>query len=54
MRFARHLIALLVELGQFARENKAWWILPVVGMLLLLGLLLHVAQSTAPLLYSGF
>src|ERR1039458_7404204 len=36
MRFLKHLWRLLREFGMFAWHNKAWWIIPVIVVLLLL------------------
>jgi hypothetical protein len=54
MRFLRHLVLLLKEFGLFAWHNKAWWIIPIVLILLLLGGLIFVTQSAAPFLYTFF
>ena len=48
MRFLKHLLRLLKEVGGFAWENKAWWIVPMVVVLLLLALLVFAGQSAAP------
>ncbi len=48
MRFLRHLGRLLKEIAGFAWQNKAWWIVPIVLVLLLLGLLLFTGQTAAP------
>jgi len=54
MRFLRHLLGLLSEFWSFAMQNKAWWIIPVVLVLLLLGLLIFTGQSIAPFIYPLF
>lgn len=54
MRFIRHLGRLLKEFCLFAWHNKAWWIIPVILVLLLLGVLVFVGQSTAPFIYTLF
>jgi len=55
LRFARHLGRLLAEFGRFAWRNKAWWIVPIVISLLLLGLLIALGQATtAPFIYTLF
>lgn len=54
MRFFRHLFRLLREFGLFAWHNKAWWIIPIVLMLLLLSGLIFVGQSAAPFIYTLF
>ncbi len=48
MRFFKHLWRLLKEITGFAWQNKAWWIVPIVLVLLLLGLLLFAGQTAAP------
>ena len=48
MRFFKHLRKLIKEFFEFARENVAWWIIPIVIVLLLLGLLIVAGQSAAP------
>ena len=54
MRFLKHLLRLLKEFGQFAWHNKAWWIIPVVLVLLLLALLIVSGQTVAPFIYTLF
>jgi hypothetical protein len=54
MRRLRHLGLLLAEVWAFARENRAWWLVPLVIMLLLLGLLIFAGQSVAPFIYTLF
>ncbi len=47
-RRLRHLGRLLREVGQYAWHNKAWWIVPIVVMLLLLGALVLLGQASVP------
>lgn len=54
MRFLKHLLRLLKEVGQFAWHNKAWWMAPVVLVLLLLALLIVSGQTVAPFIYTLF
>lgn len=54
MRFLRHFGLLLRDLWTFARANKAWWIVPVVGLLLLIGALLVLVSGASPFIYSFF
>ena len=50
-----HLVGtLLKEFGEFAWHNKAWWILPMVILLLLLALLIATGTSVAPFIYTLF
>ncbi|NQU39094.1 MAG: hypothetical protein HQ523_03995 [Lentisphaerae bacterium] len=52
MRFLKHLGILLKEFGEFAWHNKAWWIIPVVLILLLLAFLVVAGQTAAPFIYT--
>lgn len=54
MRFLRHLGNLLRELWTFARENKAWWIVPVVVVLLMVAAVLVTVSGVSPFIYSLF
>ena len=54
MRFLRHLFRLLREVGEFAWQNKVWWIVPMVIVLLAMALLVFVGQSSAPFVYTLF
>ena len=46
MNALRHLGRLLSELGSFARHNKAWWLVPLVVVLLLEGPVEFIARTT--------
>lgn len=54
MRFLRHLWRLLAEFGAFAWHNKAWWIIPLVLVLLVLTLFIVTTQTVAPFIYTLF
>ncbi len=54
MRFLRHLITLIKEFLGFARQHKAWWIVPIVVVLLLLAAFVVVCQTVAPYIYTLF
>ena len=54
MRALRSLTRLLRELWAFAREHKAWWIIPVVIALLLVSLLVISVSAISPFIYSLF
>jgi len=49
-----HLGKLLAELGRYAARNKAWWLVPMVIVLLVLGFLIVTGQATAPFIYTLF
>ena len=54
MRFLRHLGGLLRELFAFARKNKAWWIVPIVIVLLLIAGLIVTVSTVSPFIYPLF
>ncbi len=54
MRFLRHLRALLADLFGFARQNKIWWIVPLVLLLLIVGGLIVGVSTISPFIYSLF
>ena len=47
---------LLRDLWSFMKERKKWWLLPIVIMLILVGILIVVGQSSAlsPFIYAFF
>ena len=46
---------IVMEFIGFMRENKKWWLAPIVAVLLLLGLLVVLGGSgVAPFIYSLF
>jgi hypothetical protein len=48
-------IGLLAELLAFVRENKKWWLIPILVVLLVVGVLLVLASTAAaPLIYPLF
>jgi hypothetical protein len=50
----KYLGRLLKEFGEFAWQNKAWWIVPIVLVLLLLTAFIVVGSSAAPFIYTLF
>lgn len=50
----RYAGTLLGHVVRFARENKAWWMIPLFLVLGLLALLVFFGQSSAPFLYTLF
>lgn len=46
--------SLLREVWQFALQNKAWWLVPTVVVLLILGILIVSGQAAAPFIYTLF
>jgi uncharacterized protein YdaL len=47
--------SLVAEFWHFLKHNKKWWLLPIVLMLLLLGLIIFLAgTSAAPFIYTIF
>lgn len=47
-------VKLIREFAGFARENKAYWIIPLVLFLGLMALVVVAGESAAPLLYTLF
>jgi hypothetical protein len=49
-------LALFIELWQFLKERKKFWLLPIIVVMLLLGALLVLAQGSAvaPFIYTLF
>ncbi len=45
---------LLKEFFLFTRENKAYWLVPLVLVLLLAALVIFGTQTTAPFIYTLF
>lgn len=54
MRFLKYLGRLIGEFFSFAMQNKAWWIIPIVLVLLLLGLFIVAGSGVAPFIYTLF
>jgi hypothetical protein len=54
MRRARYSVKLLGEFVRVARENRAYWLIPLILMLALAGLVIVGSQATAPILYTLF
>ena len=54
MRALKNLGRLLRELRAFAREHKAWWIVPIVLILLLIAVFVIGVSSISPFIYSLF
>jgi len=48
--------SLLKELWGFMKERKAWWLLPTIVMLIIIGVLIIFGQSTtiSPFIYALF
>ena len=54
MRRLGYVGSLLGEIVQFARQNKVYWIVPLVLVLELVILLVVTSQATAPFIYTLF
>ncbi|HVA81784.1 MAG TPA: DUF5989 family protein [Candidatus Binataceae bacterium] len=50
------MLELLRDLWGFARERRKFWLVPLIGTLLILGLVLAIAQysTVAPFIYALF
>jgi len=49
-------VKIIAEYIQFLKENKKWWLMPIVFALLLFGLLIVITKGSAlaPFIYSLF
>ncbi len=49
-------IKIIAEYFEFLKENKKWWLMPIVISLLLLGLLIVLTKGSAlaPFIYTIF
>ncbi len=49
-------MSILVEFFQFLKQNKKWWLMPIVIIMLLLGLLIIFGEGSAlaPFIYALF
>ena len=47
---------IVLEFFEFLKQNKKWWLFPIIFMLLLLGILIVFTQSSAlaPFIYTLF
>jgi hypothetical protein len=56
LKAASRRVGIMGELLGFLWERKLWWLMPMVSVLLLLGILLVFAQSSAiaPFIYTLF
>ncbi|MEM9161354.1 MAG: DUF5989 family protein [Verrucomicrobiota bacterium] len=54
MRLLKHFTRFIGELFSFAKENKAWWIVPIVIILLLATILIVTVSSSSPFIYTLF
>jgi hypothetical protein len=56
LKAAGRRVGIMGELLEFLWERKLWWLMPMVSVLLLLGILLVFAQSSAiaPFIYTLF
>ena len=51
-----HKISILGEFFIFLKENKKWWLIPIITIFLLLGVLIAITSQTAfaPFIYALF
>lgn len=54
MNRVTYLRQLAVEVVALARQHKAWWLLPMILLFLLVGALITVSQASVPFLYTLF
>ncbi len=49
-----HTGSLLRQIWRFAKQNKAWWIVPTIVILMILTILVFSGQAVAPFIYTLF
>ncbi len=55
MRIFKHLGRLFKEIGAYALEQKAWWLIPLVVLLVILSVLILLGQAVSlPFIYTLF
>jgi len=54
MKRLRYLLGFVREIGQFAAANKAWWLVPITVILLVVAAVVTLGSSAAPLIYTLF
>lgn len=54
MRTLKYIGRLIGEFFGFAWQNKAWWIIPIVLVLLILTVFIVTGTSVAPFIYTLF
>jgi hypothetical protein len=54
MRRSSYSLKLLGQFVRFARENRAYWIIPLILMLGFVGFFIVAGQAAAPLIYALF
>ncbi|MFO1490988.1 MAG: DUF5989 family protein [Kiritimatiellia bacterium] len=54
MMFLRHFIRLIRELFGFAREHKAWWLVPLMIFLAVIAVVIVAGHGAAPFIYTLF
>lgn len=49
-------LTIILELFEFFRENKKWWLMPIMLLLMLFGTLIVLAEGSAiaPFIYAIF
>lgn len=52
--FIRHFLQLVRDLFGFAREHKAWWIIPLMIFLAIIALVIAAGTGAAPFIYTFF
>jgi hypothetical protein len=53
-RIFKHIGRLFKDFWGFAMKNKAWWIIPIVVMLLIITLFIVIGSTIAPYIYTLF
>jgi hypothetical protein len=54
MNRLQHLLTLLREGAEFAAANKAWWLVPMLFILLGVAAIISFSSGASPLIYTLF
>ena len=54
MRTVKYMGRLFGELFAYAWQNKAWWLIPLVLILVVFGVLIAIGQTSVPFIYTLF
>jgi hypothetical protein len=54
MRFLKHFGKLIGEFSGFAKEHKAYWIIPIVIILIVITFIIVASSTLAPFIYTLF
>lgn len=54
MKHLSHYFATMFHVLQYSYYNKSWWLMLLMALFIFIGLLMFVAQISAPFIYTFF